>query len=183
MMRWQEVKDMIEKDLDRIFWTEPTEVTMCKKGIYPSGANVGGQILGNLLFLIADTQAMGWKCAKPVVTSAIRDPDIPLETCKKIWRYSTLHIAKMLGNQVHPGCPAPWLNVPNLYKFSLAIDEALPSVKTKDELDDLLWSWFNYVDCLNRWFFLVFPWHIGKEYQLITQEDIAELDKLSKHSF
>ena len=181
MMHWQQVKDMIEKDLDRIFWNEPTEVTMCKKGIYPSGANVGGQTLGNLLFLIADTQAMGWKCAKPTVTAAIKDPNIPLETCKQIWRYSTLHIAKMLGNMAPPGCPAPWLNVPNLYKFSVAIDEALPTVQSKEELDDLLWSWFNYVDCLNRWFFLVFPWHLGKEYPLVTPEYIGELDKLSRH--
>ena len=181
MMHWTQVKDMIEDDLDRIFWEEPTEITMCKKGIYPSGANVGGQILGNLLFLIADTQAMGWKCAKPTVTSAIKDTNISLETCKQIWRYSTLHIAKMLGSKAQPGCPAPWLNVPNLYRFSVAIDEALPTIQSKDELDDLLWSWFNYVDCLNRWFFLVFPWHMGKEYQLVTQETIAELDKLSRH--
>lgn len=180
-MDWRTVKDMIEEDLDRIFWEEPTEVTMCKKGIYPSGANVGGQILGNLLFLIADTQAMGWKCAKPTVTSAIRDPEITLETCKQIWRYSTLHIAKMLGSMVPPGCPAPWLNVPNLYQFSVAINEALPTVKTKEELEDLLWSWFNYVDCLNRWFFLVFPWHHGKEHRLVTQEEISELDRLSQH--
>ena len=182
-MHWTKVKDMIEDDLDRIFWEEPTEVTMCKKGIYPSGANVGGQVLGNLLFLIADTQAMGWKCAKPTVTAAINDPDIPLETCKKIWQNSTLHIAKMLGNQNPPGCPSPWLNVPNLYKFSQAIDEVLPTVQTKEELEDLLWSWFNYVDCLNRWFFLVFPWHHGLEHQLVTEEDIAELDRLSKHKF
>ncbi|TFH13780.1 hypothetical protein E4H04_11385, partial [Candidatus Bathyarchaeota archaeon] len=47
--QWQKVKNMIEKDLDRIFWEEPEEITMCKKGIYPSGANVGGQILGNLV--------------------------------------------------------------------------------------------------------------------------------------
>ena len=57
----------------------------------------------------------------------------------------------------------------------------LPEVKTKDELEDLLWSWFNYVDCLNRWFFLVFPWHLGKEFQIVKPEDIDEMDRLSKH--
>jgi len=180
-MSWVEVKDMIEDEIDRIFWDEPEEITMCKKGIFPSGASVGGQVLGNLVFLIADTQAMGWKCAKPTVSAAIKDPDMGLEVCKKIWRYSTLHIAKMLGDEALPGCPAPWLNVPNLYKFSTAINRVLPEVKTKDELEDLLWSWFNYVDCLNRWFFLVFPWHLGKEFQIVKPEDIAEMDRLSKH--
>lgn len=172
---------MIENEIDRIFWDEPEEITMCKKGIFPSGASVGGQVLGNLVFLIADTQAMGWKCAKPAVSSAINDPALSLEVCKKIWRYSTLHIAKMLGDEAPPECPAPWLNVPNLYKFSKAIDRVLPEVKTKDEFEDLLWSWFNYVDCLNRWFFLVFPWHLGKEFQIVKPEDIAELERLSQH--
>ena len=158
MNDWRKVKEMIERDIDRVFWEEPEEVTMSKKGIFPSGASVGGQVLGNLVFLIADTQAMGWKCAKPAVTSAIKDPEIGLEECKKIWRYRS---------QAPPNCPAPWLNLPNLYKFSVAIDEALPGIKTKEELEDLLWSWFNYVDVLNRWFFLVFPWHLGKDFPLI----------------
>jgi len=180
-MSWVIVKDKIEDEIDKIFWDEPEEVTMCKKGIFPSGANVGGQVLGNLVFLIADTQAMGWKCAKPTVTAAIRDPEIGLEECKKIWRYSTLHIAKMLGSKNPPGCPEPWLNLDKMYTFSLAVDEVLPEVKTKDELEDLLWSWFNYIDTMNRWFFLVFPWHLGKEFQIIRPEDIAELDRLSAH--
>jgi hypothetical protein len=71
--------------------------------------------------------------------------------------------------------------VEKLYKFSVAIDEALAEIKTKDELEDLLWSWFNYVDCLNRWFFLVFPWHLGKGFPIITPENIAELNRLSRH--
>jgi hypothetical protein len=112
---------------------------------------------------------MGWKCAKPAVASAIRDPEIGLEECKKIWRYSTLHIAKMLGSQAPPNCPAPWLNLPNLYKFSVAIDESLPSIKAKEELEDLLWSWFNYVDVWNRWFFLIFPWHLGENFPLVQK--------------
>ncbi len=179
-MDWRAVKDMIEDDLDRIFWDEPDEVKMCRLGVYPSGASVGGQVLGNSVFLIADTQAMGWKCAAPAVRAALRDPEFTVEQCKRTWRYSTLHIARMLGGEAPPGCPAPWLNVPNLYRFSVLIDEALPSVKTKEELEDLLWSWFNYVDCLNRWFFLVFPWHLGKMFPLIGPEDAEELIRLTR---
>jgi hypothetical protein len=177
-MDWREVKDEIERDIDRIFWDEPEEVTMCKRGVYPSGASVGGQVLGNMVFLVADTQAMGWKCAAPAVRAALRDPEFSLEQCKRVWRYSTLHIAKMLGGEAPPKCPAPWLNLPRLYRFSQMIDESLPSVRTKDELEDLLWSWFNYVDCLNRWFFLVFPWHLGKMFPLVTPEDVGELTRL-----
>ena len=177
---WRKVKEEIEDDLDRIFWEEPIEVTMCKHGVFPSGASVGDQVLGNLVFLIADTQAMGWKCAAPALRSALADPEFSLEQCKRMWRYSTLHIARMLGDAAPPGCPAPWLNLPNLYRFAKGIDEALHSVKTKDELEDLLWSWFNYVDCLNGWFFLVFPWHLGKMFPLVKPEDVEKLDALQK---
>jgi len=180
MMNWRAVKDMIEADLDRIFWDEPDEVKMCRLGVYPSGASVGGQVLGNSVFLIADTQAMGWKCAAPAVRAALKDPEFSLEQCKRVWRYSTLHIARMLGGEAPPGCPAPWLNVPNLYRFSVLIDESLTTVKTKEELEDLLWSWFNYVDCLNRWFFLVFPWHLGKMFPLVGPRDAEELARLTQ---
>ena len=179
MTNWKDVKQVIEDEIDHIFWDEPIEVTMCKNGVFPSGANVGNQILGNLVFLIADTQAMGWKCAAPAVRSALSDPEFSLEQCKRVWQYSTLHIAKMLGNEAPPNCPAPWLNVSKLYKFTTMINEALPSVKTKEELEDLLWSWFNYVNCLNRWFFLTFPWHVGKMFPLVKLEDAESLKKLT----
>ena len=45
---------------------------------------------------------------------------------------------------------------------------------TKEELENLLWSWFNYVNCLNRWFFLTFPWHIGKKFPLVKLEGADE---------
>ena len=61
MRDWRQVKEAIETDIDRIFWVEPEEVEMSRRGIFPSGASVHGQVLGNLLFLVGDTSAMGWK--------------------------------------------------------------------------------------------------------------------------
>jgi len=175
---WRQVKDEIEADIDRIWWDEPEEVTMSKLGIFPSGASVDGQVLGNLVFLIADTQAMGWKSAAPALRAALADPEFTVDHCKKMWLYTASHIAKMLGNENPPGCPAPWLNLPKLYRFCVEIEESFPSVETKEELGDLLWSWFNYVNCLNRWFFLVFPWHLGKMFPLVKQEDVEGLARL-----
>jgi len=146
---WHQVKDEIEEEIDRIWWEEPEEVTMCKRGVFPSGASVDGQVLSNLVFLISDTQAMGWKSAAPALRAALADPDFTVDHCKKMWLYLTSHIAKMLGNEAPPGCPVPWLNLPKLYRFSVEIEECFPTVTSKEELEDLL-SWFNYVNCLNR---------------------------------
>ena len=35
---WREVKEEIEQEVERIWYEEPVEVTMSKKGIFPSNA-------------------------------------------------------------------------------------------------------------------------------------------------
>jgi hypothetical protein len=180
---WHAVKDEIEADIDRIWWDEPVEVTMSKMGIFPSGAAVDNQVLGNLFFQVSDTQAMGWWTADPAMKQAIDDETFTLEHCKRMWKYMVVHMAKLFGDVDPPGCPAPWLNLPTLKKFALDIVDSFDSIKTKEELKDLLWSWTNYVNCLNRWFFLIFPWHLGKMFPLVKPTDVELLNKLSKSKF
>jgi hypothetical protein len=176
---WHLVKDEIEKEIDKIWWDEPEEVKMSKLGIFPSGAGTGGQVLGNLFFLVADTQGMGWWTGEPTVNQVIADPTFTLDHCKRVWKYVTLHMAVLMGEEDPPGCPAPWLNLPKLWQFCKDIADSLDTVKTKEEFKDLVWSWFNYVNRLNKWFFLAFPWHFGKEYPRIEPKDVEELARLS----
>lgn len=176
---WREVKDEIEKDIDRIWWEEPEEVKMCRLGIFPSGAGTDGQVLGNLFFLVADTQAMSWWTIEPAMKAALEDPTFTLEHCKRMWKYLTVHMARLMGEVDPPKCPAPWLNLPKLVQFCNDIVDSLDTIKTKEEFADLIWSWGNYVNRLNKWFSLVFPWHLGKEFPIRTPEDIAELARLS----
>jgi len=158
---WRTVKNEIEADLDRIFWDEPVEVEMCRLGVFPSGAEVHRQVLGNLLFLVGDTAAMGWKCAQPTVNAAIMDSSFTVRQCEAIWKAATMPIAKLLGDVDPPRCPAPWLNLPKVLQFAEEIEESFPSIGMKEELEDLLWSWFNYINTLNRWFTVAFPFELG----------------------
>ena len=176
---WQEVKDAIEKDLDRIWWEEPEEVKMCRLGIYPSGAGTEGQILGNLVFLIADTQGMGWWGAEPSINSMLSDPDFTVDHCKKAWKYMVYAPAGLLGEEDPPNCPAPWFNLPKLWEFCKDVIASYDSIKTKEELADVIWSWENYVNRLNWWFFLIFPWEIGQLLPRIEQKNLEELARLS----
>jgi len=111
---------------------------------------------------------------------ALKDPDFSLEHCKRMWKYMTAHMAKLMGDMDPPRCPAPWLNMPKLKKFCEEIVESFDTVKTKAEFEDLLWSWFNYVNCLNRWFFLAFPWHLGMMFKVVKPEYIKKLAELSR---
>ena len=165
MADWRSVKADIEDELDRIWWEEPAEVRMCRERCFPSGAGTAGQTLGNLLFLVADTQAMGWWTAEPAMKQALADETFSLEQCKRMWRYMTGHMALLVGSVDPPLCPAPWLNLPKVTGFYRRIIDTLDSVQTKDEFADLLWSWFNYVNRMNKWFFLIFPWHLEEQRQ------------------
>ena len=176
---WREVKEEIESEIDKIWWEEPEEVTMSKLGIFPSGAGVYNQVLGNLFFQLSETQAMGWATAEPVVKQALANPAFTLEHCKTIWKYLTVNTAKLQGGTDPPRCPAPWLNLQKLLKFCNDIVDSFDTVKTKEELADLLWSWFNYVNTMNRWFALAFPWHLGKMLPPVTPKDIEQLARLS----
>lgn len=165
---WKDVKDAIEQEIDLIWWDEPEEVTMSKNYQFPSGAGTDGLVLGNLFFLVADTQAMGWWTAEPALAQAMRDPDFTVEHCMRMWRYLNLHMAKLMGDIDPPRCPAPWLNLPKLVAFAHDINEACATIQTKEEFADLLWSWHNYVNRLHRWFQLVFPWELGNQLPRVT---------------
>ena len=180
MRDWREVKDEIEVDLDRIFWDEPVEVEMCRLGVFPSGAEVHGQVLGNLLFLVGDTSAMGWKCAQPTVNAALRDSRFTVEQVEAIWLAATMPIAKLVGEVDPPRCPAPWLNLPNVLRFAKEIEGSFPGVQTKEELEDLLWSWFNYINTLNRWFTVAFPFEMGALLPLRSSANIDHLRELNE---
>ncbi len=161
---WTEVKDALEREIDLIWWDEPEEVRMARDLDFPSGAGTAGQGLGNLFFLVCDTQALGWWTAEPAIKAALADPVFDVEQCKRMWRYMSVHMAKLMGDVDPPTCPAPWLNMPKLVAYCDDVVESFDTVETKEELADLLWSWCNYVNRLNKWFFLIFPWHLGDQF-------------------
>jgi hypothetical protein len=172
---WRVVKDEIERDLDRIMWEEPLEVKMSRLGVFPSGAGTNGEYLGNLFFLGADMQAIGWWTAAPAMRQALADPDISLENCKRFWKYMSVHMFQLMGNVSEPNCPAPWLNLGKLAELGHGIVDSLESVQSKEELDSLLWSWFNYTQRLYRWFFLIFPWRFGDQLRLKSKAEVEQL--------
>jgi hypothetical protein len=176
---WHDVKDEIEKEIDKIWFDEPEEVTMSKMGIFPSGAGVDGQVLGNLFFQACDTQAMGWWTIQPGMMGMLKDPEFTLDHCKKAFKYLDRHMAWLMGEVDPPYCPAPWMNLGKMWKYHKDIEESYDSIKTKEEFVDLLWSWFQYVNRIQRWFHLIFPWHLGKSYPRIEKADAKEIAKLS----
>lgn len=176
-IHWHDTKAAIEAELDRIMWDEPEEVTMSRLGVYPGGPGTRNQYLSNLFFQVADTQAMSWWTAEPAMWLALDDPDLSVDACKKFWTYMTVHMAHLMGDVDSPKCPQPWLNLSSLTNLCQQVLDSLPSVETKEDLRELLWSWFAYMHRLNTWFFMVFPWELGEQFPLKSREEVEELVK------
>jgi hypothetical protein len=106
---------------------------------------------------------------------ALADPDLSVDACKKFWKYMTVHMAHLMGDVDAPNCPAPWMNMPTITKLCDDVVDCLDTVNTKEELGELMWSWFGYTLRLNSWFFLKFPWELGDNYRLKTEEEVKAL--------
>ncbi|NLC10932.1 MAG: hypothetical protein GX767_01590 [Firmicutes bacterium] len=179
---WRDVKEALEKEIDKIWFEEPLEVTMSKHGVFPSGAGTKGKYFGNLLFLVADTQAMGWWTIEPAMYAALDDELFTLEHCKRMFKYLTVHMAKLMGAELPPNCPGPWLNLPKVWSFCQDIVDSFETITTKEDLKDLIWSWENYINRLNRWFYLVFPWELGNTMDRVEEGHLEYLKGLLTRS-
>ena len=168
---WKDVKEEIENELDKIWFKKPVEFVMSERGYFPSGAGTDGSAVGNLYFLIADTSNIGRHVVEPCIYAALDNESIDVETIKTFWRYLTGGTARLVGSMAPPNCPAPWLNLPNVWKFFCDILDAFDSIKTKDDFREIYYSWANYLTCLNRWAMVCFPWEYVWDKVPKTKED------------
>ncbi|RHR10485.1 hypothetical protein DWX58_03555 [Pseudoflavonifractor sp. AF19-9AC] len=178
-MDWRDVKAEIEAEIDKIWFDEPLELTLSKRGIFPSGAGAHQQAFGNFVFLFADTHAIGGFVIEAPMYSFVDNPSFTLDHCKTIFTAINMNKCRIMGANHGPDskCPAAWLNMPKFQKFYLDIEACLDTVKTKEEFKSLLWSWFNYVDRFNKWVYVLFPWSaVGDQMPLITGKDISPAD-------
>lgn len=157
---WIKVKSAIEAQIDRIWFEEPLEVVAARNNIYPSGAGAHSASAGNLFYQIAANDALGWGLVQPAMTQAMGDETFSLEACKRMFVYMSHDIARRSGSFDRKGCDAAWLNQPVLWKLCRQMEDAFDSVETKEELKSLLWSWFNYVNAMSRWYTVAFHWDV-----------------------
>lgn len=183
---WRDVKAEIEQEIDKIWFEEPPEIKMCRKGVFPSGAGTFGQAFGNLVFVFADTYAIGWLFFESPMKELISRDDFSLDHVKEIFYSVNMNKCRILGANHGPDskCPAAWLNLPKFLKFFNDIYESYDSIKTKEEFNSLLWSWFNYIDRINRWVYIIFPWEVvGQKLPSIYGDDLTpEMIRLAKEA-
>lgn len=182
---WTDVKDEIERELDKIWFDEPIEVILSKKGIFPSGAGAYGNYFGNLFFQLSETQGLGPYIIEPLFYQALEDDLFTVEHLKKMFTYTYYRKCKLLGDEDGNGCPAAWFNLPKAWRFYNAVVECFDTVDNKVDFKDLMWSWFAYLTRMYRWFHTVFPWEVCGQLMpcIETLEDVKELLRLTEEGY
>ena len=170
---WQEVKNHIEDEIDSIWWNEPDEIKKSKLGIYKSGAGAYDQYLGCLYYLNGDLLTLAYETAQPLMQDVLEDPSFTLDHCKTLWQSLNMNKCELLA----------WLNFETVFTFAKDMVDSFESINTKEELEDLLWSWNNYINRLQEWAFFTFPWELSSFFSKKKNAEIEELVRLSKANF
>ena len=179
---WKEVKEELEAEIDACWFDEPAEIYCIKKGVYPSGAGTYGQAFGNVVFAFADTHAMSALVFEAPMNHFLDDDMYTLEQCKDIFYRFNFNKCRIVGANHGPNskCPAAWLNLPKFQKYFTEIYEAYDTIETKADFKDLLWSWFNYIDRINRWVYTIFPWEVVGQMMPVIAGDAMNAEERAK---
>lgn len=182
-MNWQDVRDELKAELERIWFSEPEEVTMSKLGIFPGGAGTMSQAFVNQYFQVADLEALAYGVVEPTMYAMLTDDLFTLEHCKKVFCYMTEGNVELMGGVQAPDCTAPWFNLPNVTRIFHHLVESYDTISTKKEFLDLIWLWECYMNRLHFWFWNVFPWELGlsrpridKQYMQILEQYLYRLN-------
>ena len=177
MRDWRDVKEVIEAEIDKIWFDEPAEITLGKKGIFPSGAGTDGQAFGNLFFMLSDVEGIGWLLIEYPFYETLFDEEMTLGCFKRLF-YNMYHdeVIVLGGNLGKDSkCPAAWLNLHKICDFFFMIVDAYDSIQTKEDMYNLLWSYYKYINRIGFWMYTVFPWdYYGKVFPAINGDAIPE---------
>lgn len=166
-MNWRELKADIEQETDTIWLNEPEELYRIRHGIGSSGAGSFGQYFSTLVFANVYTVTLGNHILYPLL-HACEDPDISLDVLKKMTHYS-------LFSGLQPALLLSHVSTPKVNEFAQGIATVLPEISSKDEYRELVGAFKLYINILQYWALIVFPWHIGKLFPSMPVEKLKEL--------
>lgn len=178
MKHWKDVQRAIQTEMEQMWFDEPKEVTMCKLGVFPSGAGMEGQAFFNQFFLVSDTEALGYGVAENCLYEIADDESFTLAQCQKVFQFMTEGNSRVMGDKAEPGCTAPWFNMGKLWQLYQDIVESFPTMESKTDFKNMMWSWECYVNRYHFWFWNVFPWELGLSRPRVDQPYLDRLQGL-----
>jgi len=177
--KWEELRDELVRETDRIFTECPDEIKRFHYGLIThsdAGKHALGQYFGHWVHNYA---------AYMMYSSDT------LDAIRRLARNPTFELKQLIGALREVSMPTASEN-----NFSLLIKyggqrslgtyvqktlEALPSLETKEEFLELLGVFQSYVSRLYWWFHWYFPWGVGPALcPRRSPEDVKEMVRLSQ---
>jgi hypothetical protein len=169
-MHWQEVKEKLNKEAESIEFTPPDEVVrLFKHQIVPSGQGVGGQAFTTMVFCEGDCRSLAYYGVLCLVR-LVDDPLFTLEHMKALYKEFVPLSAQFQGT----------CGLEKLWELVQDVSGSLDTVKTKDEIKELLDALGFYVSMLHGWVHHYFPWYIGELFPQRKADEVKEMAALMK---
>jgi len=166
-VNWRDLKKRLDAETKKIMLEEPAEIKRLFAGIFPYNVGVGGQYFTAICFVWSSMQGLGFTYVSNGLLRALNDPDFTVEQCKKLFKYT--HVMNdFLG----------FAGLEKLHNFTKELIAAFDSIKTKEEMRDLMTSYFRYAGKLYGWVHQRFPWGLG--YGIYRTKDPKEIEKMVK---
>lgn len=176
MKKWEKVKQLFEKEIEKIWLTEPLEIKKIRWGIMPPKIRAGSydQYFSSLSHLATYIVLLGPHLLYNLLLAADRE-NITLDVLRDFARISL----------VEGFCPTRFLadmGLQKIHELSREYLKALNTVKTKDEFKELTGAFFTYANRTHRWVYNIFPWGLGTIFPQRKAEEIIEMaELLRKH--
>ena len=169
---WQEVKRQLEQKTKEIALNCPDEIKRFHYGIIThsdAGKHSFDQYFGHWVHLYG----YYFVTAEPILPNLLRmtqEPLFGLEQVKELVRWFT-----PLGNNMY------YAGQTTVAEYGTKVHEALDTVKSKEELYELLQAWTAFFSRMYWWLHWYFPWGIGPSLcHRRSAEDIQEMVRLSQ---
>jgi len=170
---WQEVKNELEEETDKIFLTCPDEIKRFHYGIIThsdAGKHSINQYFGH--WVHAYDAYMGFQGSVGTLLQLARDPDFDLKHLKKMFHVMLADMAPFF---------AEYAGQKLVVKYIEETADALDTLQTKEEFTELIGAFGTFVTRLYWWFHWYFPWGVGASLcQRLSPEDIKEIVRLGQ---
>jgi len=150
---WREAKDIIEKEIDRVWFNEPEEIQKVRLGVIDSGAGTGEQSFTVLVHLEAYLMLVGADVMYRLLKISKYD-DVELATMNRMTREfltGTFNVFEFMTD----------LGMTNMHQIGQMYSDVLDQLETKEEYVELTGAMMTYVIRMHRWIHFIFPWNLG----------------------
>lgn len=167
---WQEVKALIEEEIDRVWLEEPPEVQKVRWGVIENGAGTGQQYFTVLMHLEAYLMVVGGDVMSRFLKIAQYD-DIQLPMVNRITREFLVENFDLFEFFAD-------LGLPSMHEIGQKYSKALDTLETKEDYLDLTGTMMTYINRMHRWGYFIFPWHLGVAFPHRSPAEVLALAKI-----